>query len=560
MRRVLRRVGIVGVVASLAIAMVGCSAIPMSGGVIPGEVIDPEDAPVGFLPSGPQTDATPKQVIEGFIRAGTSPSDDFLIARQFLSSAEQSRWQPNALTQVRSGIGSITETAPGIYTYTMFSKAFVDAEGHYSEENTTQTLEFHLRQNSADQWRITEAPDGIVLSLDSFGTIFEDHALYFFDPTYRYLVPDVRWFAKTNLLPSRVVTTLLAGQSPYLRQGVTNSEFPSGTTLTSRVVVDSGVATVDLSEEVAAASVKERQRMWQQLVPSIGGVSNVVLTVNGVPIDVPPTPVSPIINPTVVSQLLVRIDDKFGFLQSDGTIANVPGQSNEIIALDANAVNLAFDASISAVRASGGVYLVLKDNPEAVLLDARPRLAAPSVDASYFVWSVPSNSPRSILAFDKKGQSYPINASVLPKGQVVSFSLSRDGARLLLLMNTTVGPRLLVAGVRRNDGVPTALADPVYLPFDQSTTPRDAEWVDDRTVATLATEAGSEYAAVTTYVIGGQRTSAGRVLDGEGLAVVGGNSGRDGLRVKDSSGAVFLLRGNTWADTNTVVSFIGTQQ
>jgi hypothetical protein len=555
-----RRWRLVGFAVGVAIAMTGCAGIPTSGGVIPGEIIDPPDAPVGFLPSGPQTDATPKQVIEGFIRAGTSPSDDFLIAKQFLSTEEQTKWQPNALTQVRSGIGSTTEKAPGVYTYTMYTTAFVDADGHYSEENATQSLEFHLAKNDADQWRITEAPPGIVLSSVSFSTIFEQHALYYFDPTYRYLVPDVRWFAKTSLLPSRVVTTLLSGQSPYLRQGVTNSEFPTGTTLTSRVIVESGVATVDLSDDVSSASVKQRQRMWQQLVPTIGGVSNVVVTVNGVALDIPTTTVAPIINPTVVSQLLVRVDDKFGFLQSDGTIANVPGQSSEIIALDANAVNLAFDASISAVRASGGVYLVLQNNPEAILLDSRPHLAAPSVDASYFVWSVPSTSPRSIIAYDKKGEPNPIDAKVLPKGKIVSFALSRDGARVLILMNTSVGPRLLVAGVRRNDGVPTALADPVYLNFDQSTGPLDAAWVDDRTVATLAAEADTGYSAVTLFVIGGQRTTAGHVPDGSKLAVVGGNTGRDGLRVKTGNGSVYLLRGNTWAATDTVVSFIGTQQ
>jgi hypothetical protein len=557
-RGTVRSAVVLGLAAMVLLA--GCGGIPTAGGVITGDVMDEGQASVGYLPSGPQVDATAKQIIEGFIRAGTSPADDFSIARQFLAGDAQSAWAPNKITQVRAGIGSVSEISDGLYTYSVSTTAFVDAEGHYSDESASQNLEFRLVKNDDKQWRIVEAPDGIVLSADSFSTIFEEHAIYFFDPTYRYLVPDVRWFPKTTLLPTRVVSALLAGQSPYLRQGVTITEFPTGTALGSRVVLDSGVASVDLSEEAQAASVEQRQRMRQQLLASIGGVSAVTVTVNGVALAIPEATDVATINPTVVSQLLVRAGDSFGFLQSDGTIISVRGQSSEIVALNADAASYAYDGSMSAVRAADGVHLVFKGNAEAILVDARPRLAAPSVDASFFVWSVPTASPRAMRVFDKKGVAYPIDASVLPKGRVVTFALSRDGSRLLMLMKTSVGPRLLVAGVRRSDGVPVALAEPVYLNFDQSTTPLDAAWVDDRTVTTIARSDEAGFSFITLFGIGGRRTPAGRVTDGESIAVIGGNTGRDGLRVTDSAGSVYLLRGNTWADTNTVVSFVATQQ
>jgi hypothetical protein len=563
-RRSARRRGavqsVIGLSLAAAVLLAGCGGIPTSGGVITGEVIPEEKASVGYLPSGPQEDATAKQIIEGFIRAGTSPTDDFSIARQFLAGDVQSAWEPNKVTQVRAGIGSVSEIADGHYTYSISTTAFVDAEGHYSEESASQTLDFRLIKNDDNQWRIVEAPDGIVLSADSFTMIFDEHAIYFFDPTYRYLVPDVRWFPKTTLLPTRVVSALLAGPSPYLRQGVTITEFPTGTALGSRVVVDSGVATVDLSEEAQAAPAQQRQRMRQQLLSSIGGISAVTVTVNGVAIDIPETTDVATINPTVVSQMLVRAGDSFGFLQSDGTIISVRGQSSEIIALNADAASYAYDGSISAVRAADGVHIVFQSNTEAILVDSRPHLAAPSVDASFFVWSVPTASPKSMRVFDKKGVAYPVDASVLPKGRVVTFALSRDGSRVLMLMKTSVGPRLLVAGVRRSDGVPVALAEPVYLNFDQSTTPLDAAWVDDRTVTTIARSDEAGFSFITLFGIGGRRTPAGRVADGTSIAVIGGNTGRDGLRVTDSAGSVYLLRGNTWADTNTVVSFVATQQ
>ncbi len=556
----MRRVGGVAIALAAMVALAGCGGIPTSGAVTPGDVIDEEVAPIGYLPSGPQQGATPKQLIDGFIRAATSPADDYAIARQFLSTKEQADWKPNELTLVRSGVGSAAQVSSGDYEYTMSATAIVDADGHYSEQPSTQALQFRVAKNSAGQWRITDAPNGTVLSADSFATIFEQHALYFFDPTYRFLIPDVRWFPKTSLMPTRVVSALLKGQSPYLQQGVTNSEFPTGTTLPSRVSVESGVATVDLSEEVLGVSIKQRQRMLQQLATSIGGVSTVIVTVNGVAIAIPDSTSAATINPTVATQLLARQGDSFGFLQTDGTIVGVPGQSSEIVALDANAVTLSVEGGISAVRAADGVHVVFQSDAPALLLDARPHLVKPSVDASSFIWSVPVSAPRSVRAYDKKATEFVVDARVLPKGRVVSFALSRDGARVLVLLQTASGPRLFIAGVRRSEGVPIALADPLELPFDQATTPLDAAWVDDRTVATLGGEGGSGFSAVTLYGVGGQRSDAGRVPGGVALAVVGGSTSRDGLRVTDSKGAVYLLRGNSWADTGTVVSFLATQQ
>ena len=52
------------------------------------------------------------------------------------------------------------------------------------------------------EWRISGGPDGIVLSQSSFSVVFTERALYFFDPTYTYLIPDVRWFASRATLPA----------------------------------------------------------------------------------------------------------------------------------------------------------------------------------------------------------------------------------------------------------------------------------------------------------------------------------------------------------------------
>ena len=555
----MRRLKFTAIVVLIAAGLGGCVGIPTSGSVQTGATIDEEVAPdVGYDPSGPQAGASPTEILTGFIQAATNPQDDYAVARQFLSPGIADTWEPNEITQIRSATGQALENADGTLSYTFSSSAYVDDAGRYTHSaQSTQRLPFSFAQNTSGEWRITSAPDGIVLSSEGFETIFDEHALYYFDPSYGYLVPDLRWFPRTTLLSTRLVTSLIAGQSSWLGQGVTINEFPTGTTLASRVTTDSGIATVDLSAEVLEASPESRARMSEQIKNTIGTVSSVVLTVNGVPIDVPDIEQAPIVDPTVQSQSLVRTEDAFGFINSAGEVSTLAGQSSEILDLGATAVTLAPGRELSAVLAADGVHVVFPTNSDERLLDARPGLADPSTDASRFVWSVPLADASAIRAYDAEGTAYPITSAIAPGTRVVSFAVSRDGTRLMLYSATDVGTELNVYGILRADGVPYGLGEPLTVDLDQLLVPVDAAWVDDRTIATLATQSSTGITTVTLHTLGGPSESFGRVTGG--VAIVGGN-GEDGLRVRTTEGDLYQPRGNSWADTGLRVSFIATQQ
>ena len=546
----------------VGVGLAGCVGIPTSGGVTAGGVIGTESDPIyALLPSGPQDDAPQDEIVTGFINAATNPQGNYEVAREFLSKDFASSWKPNTTTQIRSGTGIPQEVTETSYTYSMISSAFVDASGQYFEQpSATQVLDFTLVQDAKKQWRISSAPDGIVLSREAFSTIFEPRPLYFYDSTFQYLVPDIRWFARTDLQATRLVSALLAGPSPLLQKGVTNSEFPTGTTLASSVVIDSGTATVDLSDDALAATPAKRERMQEQLKETIGGsVSTVTITVQGVAIDVPDTGSPPAItDPSVLGQPLVRTEDAFGFLTASGSVSAVTGQSADIIALGGVAVTLASDRKSSAVLTPTGVYSIFSDGTDPLLVDKRGGLAAPSIDNLGFTWSVPSNDVHGLTAFDKKGTAYPIDTTALPDAEVTSFAVSREGTRVLLLLSTDVGPKLFVAGILRPDSVPNALGTAVELGLDESTHPVSATWVDASTVATVTTGTNDSFSTATAYQLGGQVTSLGRVLGG--TQIVGGNGGVDGLRVLGAEGHIYSPRGISWVDTSDVVSFLGTQQ
>ena len=257
------------VVAAFAVllALAGCVGVPSGGGVQVGPMIDDPDNPgVEFVVLGPTPDATPDEILAGFMQAVRAPQSNFQVARSFFTAEMASSWEPDAGTLIRSGAATITVAdAPDTLSYTVTTGAIVDNRGRYSEPPPAgQTLTYGFAQEDG-QWRINSAPKGIVLSRSSFSLVFAEQSLYFFDPSYRYLVPDVRWFAKRSNITRDTVTALLAGPSDWLVQaGVT--AFPQVTTLGS-VSVQAGQAIVDLSNEVINSSPAARDQMRNNWSP-----------------------------------------------------------------------------------------------------------------------------------------------------------------------------------------------------------------------------------------------------------------------------------------------------
>ena len=83
----------------------------------------------------------------------------------------------------------------------------------------------HLAQVDGE-WRISKLPDGTAIPEETFKVIYGAYPIYFYDPTFTYAVPDVRWFIKKKTVKS-MTSALLGGPAPYLK-GAVVSAFPSG--------------------------------------------------------------------------------------------------------------------------------------------------------------------------------------------------------------------------------------------------------------------------------------------------------------------------------------------
>jgi hypothetical protein len=550
-----------------ALLLSACVSVPFSGGVELGGDLDTGVAvDFDFLPSGPSPGATPEEILRGFLAATTAAQNNYRIARSYLADDVADVWNPYESTLVRAREGSIEQVDETTLTYSVPIVASVDAVGRYSAagDTATQTLPAFRFVQEEGEWRIAELGNGILISQQAFPSAFSQHTLFFWDSAFRNLVPDLRWFPSRSEVATRIVNAMLDQPTSWLAQGATVSAIPEGTKLAlAPVTVDAGIAQIDLTSEVLSLTDLERQRVRLQLAASLRAVSGVVgvqITVDQDAVSIPDwTSGQPEVVPQVDPRLLLRADDGFGFA-TGGDIQPLGQVSPRVIELGASAVALARSTTLAAALAPGGVWAVPTGDAPPVLLDDRAGLIAPSIDAYQFVWSVPATGgglAGAIRATELDGTVHVVEATLPSDSRVVSLKVSREGARVLLMLDGSGGPRLVYAAVIRDEasGVPVRLGELRDLPLNGDTAV-DAAWVDEVRVASITRT--DEQSLVELHELGGRSRPLG--LPPEAVQIVGGNAGVDGIRVLGASGVVFEPRGSGWQNTGLIASFLGTQQ
>lgn len=557
-RRIAAGIGIV----VLASVLAACGGIPTSGSVQAGDPFT--DEPTGdfvFNPLSPAPGADQRGILEGFVAAFTGPQGDYSVARQFLSSEFKKEWDPRKSVAIRTGSPSISQLGETTMEYAFTTKAQLDEFGVYTAgAPASQSLQFQFVKENG-QWRISQAPPGIVLAESTFLTIFSKHALYFYDLSLQHLVPDERWFPG-GTTATRIVTALLAGPPEWLK-GAVVSQIPDGTQLTpgTTVSIDSTVAQVDLTTEAAGADERQRQLMQLQISESLGsvaGIASVELSVAGSILSIQPIGAGgPVAQRPVDSRPLVLAGDAFGYL-SGGEVSPLDQLSAKIVGLSPLAVSLGQNAASAAVLAADGVYAVTEGKTPPSRIDERPGLIAPAVDDFGFIWSVPRAQPNAVIVYDPDGKPHPVALSLPAASSIVSLDIAQDDVRVAMLLQTPAGPRLVVAAITRDPAsgyLPTTVGAAALDVLLGQSLAVDAAWIDQFSVATLTDDDGDS--AVDSFEVGGQRTSLGRPAPS--VAIVGGN-GRLGLRLLGADQLLQSPRGSGWQATTTKVDLLATQR
>jgi hypothetical protein len=544
--------------AVLLLLLTACAQIPRSGPV--GKSTDesagnPKNAPV-FFPSAPRPGAGPETVIEDFYLAGSGYEDDYAVARQYLTQASSVTWKPDQRALVFRSARVVPTAVENVFNYELDLSYSVDADGVATQlpEGTKENIPATLTQVDGE-WRIAQIPDGTAIPEETFKVIYGAYPIYFYDPTFTYAVPDVRWFIKKKTVKA-MTSALLGGPAPYLK-GAVVSAFPSGMKLARESVpVVSGAAQVDLTaKDLVEASNEDRLRMQTQLALTFRSqpdVINVELRAN---------------------QDLVRVEDN-GSVLPPVRDKNVPSRqiavnNNDLVRYENNRVSPLQDIrSVSALEprapaespssqsvafldpARTTLYSIVPGQP-ARALTTRAKLTRPSFGRYDWVWTAGpgASGAAEVIAYRPVGvaeaaavPTVTLAPTWLAGRTVKEFRVSREGARALVITEQNGKTKVQVTGiVRAADGTPKDLTAPITLLTSHD--PDQGVWVDDTTVAVMKGSAGG---SVTPELLSLVSAQPQQLAPWPGLTTLSAGNGPEEIFAQSAEG-IFQRLGNGWS-------------
>ena len=493
------------------VVLAGCVGLPRSGRVNSVSPSKTSSGAIGFAVQPPARNATPQQIVEGFLLASRAGlDDDFAVARQYLYGDAAANWKPLARVRVYpdSQDVSTTVTESGAVRASVASRGTLSSHGTYTEtaNSAVLTTEFSLAKNADGQWRIVSLDDGVFLSENAFSQQFIETPLYFLAPDSNALVADLRYYPRRTFATS-AMNGLLAGPSEWLASGV-HTAVPTGTKLLKSVDVVDGEATVDLSSVVLAASAKERAALLEQVTRTLkasSSVRSVVLKVEGADLNVgsiqslPTYPYGSYPVSVISGGLPANVsDNRITPLMGDAGL-KAHGLSNLAISYQASRGRL-------AALGRGGTELIGMDSGSGSwqVLHSGKSLVQPSYDRYGWVWSAERDNAGKILVF-KPGEnaSAHLDVSWLNGAKIRDVSVSRDGSRMVVVCEIGGEVTIRVAAIARDGaGRPTQIGDSIIIGQHLSDVTA-AEWIGPSTVAVLGkTALGGERAMFSVKISG----------------------------------------------------------
>jgi hypothetical protein len=306
-RRTSRLAGLAAAVAALA---GGCATVPTVGR--PARVTGAGGQVQQFvqpIPPIPNASWRPKAIVQGFLAASASVTNNHAAARRFLAPQLRRSFEPSwAVTVVGSQLSAVQKhPGPGNLegesgdvpqeawvTLTGQQLATISNIGQYLDSPGSRTYTFKLARIN-NQWFITDLPRAsLLLTQADFEEVYQPRNLYFWAPSGQSLVPEPVFAPQqynyadvaTNLVNALLMTDQDA--TSWLA-AATMTAFPGGTTLLDGVSISGSSAVVNLGGAASGASPQQKRRMAAQLVTTLTSTSyqqppiarSVVLEING---------------------------------------------------------------------------------------------------------------------------------------------------------------------------------------------------------------------------------------------------------------------------------------
>ena len=525
-------------IGALVLMLSGCAVVPTSGPVnqVPGLPAGAGEPVVGVIARPPRAGMSQGDIVSGFLDAMASPTDNYAIARQYLTPTRAASWDPTIRTMVYDGPGELDQVGSHAVRLTAASVGAIDVNRRWTAAQPDDQIDANFGLVSAgDSWRIASSPNGLLLTGGDLARGYRGYPVYFSAPSGQVLVADGAVIAAEAANTATILTKLLLAGPPLWLAGAVRTGFPTGTELAiDSVPVVNGVAQVSLTTRVLRATVAERTLLAAQLTSTLAavpGVFSVVITTAGQPLPISGQGASLSVDqwtnllPDAQTPTDATFVGKNGVsVFSAGTIKPLKGA--KVAGIINSPIRNLGRTRIAGLRADNSAVIARPDGSGVKELDNSTGVSGLNFDHSGRVWAVRNGL---LLSWDSLGKSIPV---IEPEGlRVDRFALAPDGVRIALSRLVSGGTQLVVGAVlRRPDGLHV---QGLHAVSRNASSPSDIAWSDETRVVVLSLS--PSVSLVTVSAISGENSGIVSVP----LALDVTASARGGILVGASNGTIW---------------------
>lgn len=559
------------IVATACLALASCAGIPDHGPVTKvGAASGTGESTVRYSPAGPVKDASPHDVVRGYLDAMLAYPMTSGTAALFLTPEAAGKWQssagvgiyvqPEILTQSNVNHGGDPGNSATLVRLAIHEEATLDRQGNYLPTDVQQAFDFQLVRVRG-QWRISNPQPGFLINRKFFDDYYRPFDAYFFDKSGKRLMADPVYVLVGDQLSTALMSSLLMG--PTRRdEAIARTYIPPKTQLRTSVPLRTdGVAEVQFRDDLAGIPESSRDRVAAQVAWTLRQVAQV----SRVRITGGENPLLPGGNGTQSVDSWQEFGPRFGngtfFGAQHQRVVRVVGRAVDDVDgpwktntrdLSDLAVKAGEVAAVSADRKSLIVGAVAKKGTSTVRGSAFLR---PSIDDAGRVWAIDTAHGHSRARLVEGKSVHTVKLGVVGQQHIRSFALSPDMTRYAVIAGSASQPRVYVGAILRDgDDRPTSLGRPTSLlaVSNAVTHVRSISWATSTSVTFLADESvvGTQVFEARidgSMIVGGTARSGALLPDMEAVSLVT-TGGDDPVRyVSDNAGNVWMLRtGETW--------------
>jgi hypothetical protein len=500
-------------VALSAATLTSCVQVPRGGPVVVerprGQVVGSQQ--IYSNPRPPQPGATRQDIVAGFLDAMTATPFRPAPATEYLTQQGPSQWHPARQVLVYRRLGAL-QIDGDVVRLGLVNADRVGSAGQWlgAAPRSESTLAFRMEKEDGE-WRIAHAPNAYVLPQSYYTQQFDqDASLYYFDPTGRVLVPEPVHVPQGSQLVPSLVQNLVRGPRAGLRD-VERSFIPPGLDSTFSVRIAGSTAQVSLGgNDPGPLSQRVVRLMLAQLTFTLRqepAITAFTLSIAGRPVAYGAETRFPTdsdafeqYDPAAATSSLTY-GLRRGRLVSgplDGlTAVNGPfGTSATGIGPFAVSLN---DSMVAGVAPGRLLFGKVRDDNQRVSGAGRartlltgPGILRPAWDSDNRLWTIQVGPTGAVVRYAaasdlSAGPLRRVRIRGVTGMQVSSFLVSRDGSRLVAVIEGPRADRIVVARLRYDaDGSTLGSTRALTIPWkSRAARIRFLGWTTPTTIAVL---------------------------------------------------------------------------